>query len=260
MGTHLLQGDAFYKTLEKAIDHTRVGITITDPTIADNPIVYANESFQQITGYEEDDIIGHNCRFLQGKETDKDAVYQIKRAVENADSIEITILNYRKDGTPFWNELHIDPVYVESEDKTYFIGIQHDVTKQKETEEQLKTSEDEVMALSTPIVSIAEGVSVLPLVGSMSKERIDTISDHITEKISRNREETLIVELSGIRDFNEEVIRGIYRLHDLLNLLGTTLIISGIQPEFAAQSAKLQMDLSTIQTYGTVKEALKYIQ
>ncbi|NJO52672.1 MAG: PAS domain-containing protein, partial [Leptolyngbyaceae cyanobacterium RM2_2_4] len=100
--------------LARIIAATSEGILITDPNQPDNPIVYANPAFSRITGYQPEEIIGRNCRFLQGAETDPEAVAQLRRAIQQRREIRTTLLNYRKDGQPFWNELKISPVLSEA--------------------------------------------------------------------------------------------------------------------------------------------------
>ncbi|MFC0525640.1 PAS domain-containing protein [Pontibacillus salicampi] len=260
MKNHLINDSIYYSLLEKAIDHTRVGAIITDPNQSDNPIIYANEGFRYITGYDSEEILGHNCRFLQGEQTDERAIQQLREAIQHRKSITIEVLNYKKDGTPFWNELHIDPVYMEAEGQYYFIGVQKDISAQKHAEDDLTTYMKEVSALSTPIVPIAEGISVLPIIGNIDGERLNLITDNITSKMAETQHEYLIMELSGLNSYDEEIIRGIYRLKDILQLLGTELIIAGISPGLALQSAKINLDLSSLKTFPTVKEAIEMHQ
>ncbi|MDM5337032.1 PAS domain-containing protein [Fictibacillus enclensis] len=141
---------------EQALDFTRVGITITDPSLSDNPIIYVNEGFLSMAGYEYEEVIGKNCRFLQGEDTDKDSVREIKEALQDKKEISIKLRNYRKDGTPFWNDLTIHPFYMEEEGKYYFIGIQNDITKQEEYQERLEITLKEIDRLSTPLVPVTD--------------------------------------------------------------------------------------------------------
>ncbi|WP_279481422.1 HWE histidine kinase domain-containing protein [Aureimonas sp. SK2] len=107
---------------------------ITDPNSDDNPIVFCNDAFVRLTGYEREEILGRNCRFLQGPATNTDDVRKLSRAVEARESIEIDLLNYRKDGTTFWNALLVSPVF-ENGELTYFFASQFDVTERKRAEE-----------------------------------------------------------------------------------------------------------------------------
>jgi PAS domain S-box-containing protein len=122
------EGDFEEGWLNTVFGFMNAGLVITDAKKKDNPIVYANPKFYEMTGYEEKDILGKNCRFLQGKDTDKMMVKQIKKTVEGRKKGKFILKNYRKDGTPFWNELHIAPIWNDKAELTHFIGIQHDVS------------------------------------------------------------------------------------------------------------------------------------
>ena len=126
------------RQLTKATNEAPIGIVLTDPTRADNPIVYANDGFVQQTGYTRDEVIGRNCRFLQGEGTNDGTVAELRRAIEAEKQISTTIWNYKADGTGFWNRLEISPISNDDGTITNFIGFQQDVTKQKEWEVELK--------------------------------------------------------------------------------------------------------------------------
>lgn len=122
------RGDPFAAALRA----TRMPMIITDPRQDDNPIVFANEAFLALTGYERDEIMGRNCRFLQGEGTDRDTVVSIKRAIEANTDITVDILNYRKDRSPFWNTLYVSPVFSKAGELQFFFASQVDVTASRE--------------------------------------------------------------------------------------------------------------------------------
>ena len=92
---------------EEALAVTAEGVTISDASLPDNPIIYANRGFERLTGYSVEDVVGRNCRFLQGVDTDAAAVAEIRESVRGGRECTVQLLNYRKDGTPFWNRLSI---------------------------------------------------------------------------------------------------------------------------------------------------------
>lgn len=114
-----------YALLERALAASKDGILITDSTQPDNPIVWCNPGFLNMTGYKAEEVLGHNCRFLQGAETDKGTVRKLRTAIEAGHTCAVKILNYRKEGTSFWNELHISPIHDSQGVLTHFVGIQH---------------------------------------------------------------------------------------------------------------------------------------
>ena len=130
---HSGQSDIFFA----AVKTTRMPMIVTDPRQPDNPIVFCNEAFSFMTGYSEDEILGTNCRFLQGPETDRDVVAQIRAAVERRDEIAVEMLNYRKNGSTFWNALFVSPVYDDAGDLVYFFSSQLDISRRREAEDAL---------------------------------------------------------------------------------------------------------------------------
>ena len=102
---------------------------ITDPKQPDNPIVFASDAFCRYTGYDRDEVLGRNCRFLQGPDTDPAAVQAIREALEARRPVTVDILNYRKDGTPFWNRLRIRPMFGDAGELESFVGVQNLITE-----------------------------------------------------------------------------------------------------------------------------------
>ena len=113
---------------EQAMAQTRMAVCLTDPQQPDNPIVFCNEAFEKLTGYTSKEVIGRNCRFLQGARTDPDQVAKIRDAIVEEKVIVVELRNYRKDGSQFWNALHLGPIYDENGKLKYFFGSQWDVT------------------------------------------------------------------------------------------------------------------------------------
>jgi sigma-B regulation protein RsbU (phosphoserine phosphatase) len=121
---------------DRAIEASSVGIIITDPHRPGNPIIYANPAFARITGFSREELIGSNPRLLQGPDTDPEAIAEIRQALGEGRDCHLTLKNYRKDGTPFWNELFISPVRDNHGRLAHFIGTQTDVTARRQIEEE----------------------------------------------------------------------------------------------------------------------------
>ncbi len=130
--------------LKAALDSSITGIVITDNSLPDNPIVYCNESFERLTGYGRDEIIGRNCRFLQAKDRKQAQRDYLKKAIEAGDSCKVELRNYKKDGTLFWNELYLSPIKNEEGRITHFIGVQHDITDRKKAEHDLQYEKEQI--------------------------------------------------------------------------------------------------------------------
>lgn len=124
-----------------AVETTRMPMIITDPKMPDNPIIFANNAFIEMTGYSSNELLGRNCRFLQGPETDPDTIAQVRAAVEARREVAVEVVNYKKDGSSFWNALFISPVYNESNELIYFFASQLDVSRRRDAEDGLRQAQ-----------------------------------------------------------------------------------------------------------------------
>ncbi len=150
------------RLLSEAVQSAANGIVITDCSSEDHPITFVNKGFTDMTGFSEQEIIGRNCRFLQGEHTDNETVLRIRRALGRGESVRELIKNYRKNGEPFWNDLYITPVHDENGILTHFVGVQNDVTERIEAARQTETNERTIRLL---LDSTAEGLFGLDVDG-----------------------------------------------------------------------------------------------
>ncbi len=127
--------------LRLLVDASNDGIVIAEQEGDDNVLIYVNAAFERLTGYTADEILYQDCRFLQAGDRDQPGLVELRRAIEEGRSSRQVLRNYRKDGSMFWNELSVTPVFNEQDQLTYFIGIQKDVTVQKELEARLRELE-----------------------------------------------------------------------------------------------------------------------
>lgn len=131
--TARLQAEQALRLRDRAMQAISQGLLITDANQPDNPIIYASPAFERLTGYSSAEILGRNCRFLQGKDTDPASVAAVGAAIRNGSACQVELVNYRKDGTPFWNALTIAPVR-DGDRVTHFIGVQTDVSERRRSE------------------------------------------------------------------------------------------------------------------------------
>ena len=120
-----------------AVETTRMPMIVTDPHKPDNPIVFCNAAFEKMTGYKMAEIVDRNCRFLQGEETDQGTISQVREAIRRREEVAVEVLNYRKNGSTFWNALFVSPVFGEKGELLYFFGSQLDISRRKEAEDAL---------------------------------------------------------------------------------------------------------------------------
>jgi len=124
--------------LTQILDACVNGVTLSDPELPDNPIVYANKAFEEISGYSQDEIVGRNCRFLQGADHDQEALQTIRAALQKHEPCIVTLRNYRKNGELFFNRLAIRPLTDPDGNVIYYLGVQYDVTDQVRAQEEIE--------------------------------------------------------------------------------------------------------------------------
>lgn len=144
---------------DRALDIAAEGITIADMQHPEQPLIYINEGFERLTGYSARSMLGKNCRFLQGEDTDPETVQQIRDALSKGEECTVEILNYTKDKRPFWNRLSLTPVLGSGGKVTHFIGIQSDITKRKNAEEALKEANRQLEDANLRMVSNLEAAA-----------------------------------------------------------------------------------------------------
>ncbi|MBP1986249.1 PAS domain S-box protein [Halolamina salifodinae] len=139
--------DSELRLKARALDEAPTGVVLTDPDQPDNPIVYANTRFLEMTGYDRAAVLGRNCRFLQGEHTSEAQVDKLREAIENVEPITLEIRNYRTDGVMFWNRVRIAPIRDDDGEVVLYAGFHEDVTRSRARQEQLRASRNHLEAL-----------------------------------------------------------------------------------------------------------------
>ncbi|MBL8600042.1 MAG: PAS domain-containing protein [Devosia sp.] len=124
-------------TAYQAIDPSIHSVSLVDMRRPDAPIIYVNRGFEKLTGYTPEEVVGRNCRFLQGRDTDRDAIAEMRRAMDAGGPHLTDVLNYKKSGEPFWNRLSLRPVRNERGEITHYVGIQSDITALRRVEDKV---------------------------------------------------------------------------------------------------------------------------
>jgi diguanylate cyclase (GGDEF)-like protein/PAS domain S-box-containing protein len=250
-------GDAL---LRSALAATTSGVTIVDMRLPDQPLVYVNEAFEQLSGLPRELVLGRNCRFLQSPDTDPAAVARIRAAVDRGEECRETILNLRgADRQPWWNEIHLAPERDADGAVVQYIGVQHDVTAKVEAERALIQERDRNRACLTRIEELAY---TDPLTGLPNRRRLE---EQVETAIwdARSGSDTLallFVDLDGFKAVNDglghaagdellqivaRTLRGRLRRGDLLARLGGDeflVALTGLAPETAAAEARRVAD------------------
>ncbi|VVP34658.1 Blue-light photoreceptor [Pseudomonas fluorescens] len=141
--------------LQMVINASNDGVVIAEKEGEhDNILIYVNPAFERLTGYTSEEILYQDCRFLQSGDRDQEALTVIRNALSNGGSCREILRNYRKDGTPFWNELSLSTVKNPSDGQTYFVGVQKDVTAQVKTQQRVAQLEAQVAALQAELAAL----------------------------------------------------------------------------------------------------------
>ena len=133
--------------LERIVNASDDGIVVAEQEGDETILIYANQGFERLTGYSVDEILYRDCRFLQGDDRDQPQLDEIRRSIRQGEPCREVLRNYRKDGSMFWNELSITPVYDDEDQLTYFVGVQKDVTELVEAMHELERLRGERDAL-----------------------------------------------------------------------------------------------------------------
>ena len=210
-------------------EQTRMALTIADPYQPDCPLVYCNKAFIDLTGYSRADIIGQNCRFLQGRGTKPGAAAKIAAALKREEYTVVDILNYRKDGSAFWNAVHVGPIYDEDGKLAYYFGSQWDITELLAARETIVENErvaaelrhrtDNLFSVLTAIVRLsARGTSDVTELSEKIERRIEALAGAHRVSLSG---EGLSDDRTNLRSLVEAVMRPYRNSHaDRIDLAG----------------------------------------
>ena len=190
------------ETKTRALDEAPVGITITDPSRPDNPMVYVNDRFVEMTGYDREDAVGVNCRFLQGEDTDPEPVARLREAIDAEEPASVELLNYRKDGSPFWNRVSVAPI-CEGGSVSEWVGFQEDITAFKRREAALERQNDRLDSFASIVshdlrnpLNVAQGRVDLARELAGDPEHLDAAADAL-DRIESIVEHTLTLAREG---------------------------------------------------------------
>jgi PAS domain S-box-containing protein len=178
--------EAEHRLKERALDEAPIGITISDTTQPDDPLIYVNDFFGEMTGYPPEEILGANHRFLQGPDTDPDRVAKLAEGIANGRDSQVVLRNYTREGALFWNRVDISPIFDEDGAVTHYVGFQMDVTEQKAAQQQLETEREALDRLLERVNGLISDVTEA-LVRADSREEIERL---ITERIGTDDEYT----------------------------------------------------------------------
>jgi len=185
--------------LARAVDQSHDGITIADARMKDFPLIYVNAGFERLSGYPAAELLGKNCRFLQGADTDQSDIVLLREALHQGKNCIVTLRNYRKDGAMFWNELSISALRNEQGELTHFVGIQKDVTGRILSEQHLRQSHLALLNRQHDTQLHTD-----PLVGLSNRQHFDEQLAHMLQTAQRTHSllSVLVIDLDQFGRFN----------------------------------------------------------
>lgn len=227
-----------------AVKRAQLPIIISDARRFDQPIVFANPAFLTLTGYEESEVVGRNCRFLQGPETSPEAVDQIRSAVAAGEAVTVEIVNYRKDGARFWNALHVSPVRDADGEVAYFMGSQRDVTESHQAELELKDSVQAALEQKTALLNeidhrVKNNLQLISSLLLLQSRRTD--NEHTRAALRRMLERVTAVATVHRRLFQGEAIDRFDFAEFVRDLVGDLTGAAG------QADLKVQLDLEPVE-------------
>lgn len=137
--------------LLQLVENAQDGVVVAEKEGQDTILIYVNPAFEKLTGYSAEDILYQDCRFLQGDDTDQNAVKHIRDAIDTSKPVRTVLKNYKKNGDVFWNELSVTPFYDEVDQLTYYIGVQKDVTEEVNLREALDEANEKIAQLEAEL-------------------------------------------------------------------------------------------------------------
>jgi PAS domain S-box-containing protein len=243
-------GEDELAVLQRALDLSGIGFTLADPRLDDMPLVYVNRTFEAMTGYTADEVMGRNCRFLQGRDTDPVPVDKLRRAVRDGRSATVELRNYRKDGTPFWNEVHIAPVRDDHGEIVRFVGVQIDVTAHRE-EQRLRFAAQDAERRSTFLAEASPlldaSLDLRSTLDSLTHLSVPYLGDACLVYEVRHHEAHRLAA-AGSDPAVEEIVRGLPTPYPVRNVdplvravnTGAAEIVSGFGPARSAMIVPLK--------------------
>ncbi|MEZ5339003.1 MAG: ATP-binding protein [bacterium] len=231
----------FNLSFERVMDEISEGITVSDPTQPDNPLVYVNSAFCKLTGYSAADVLGRNCRFLQGERTDPAVIDLLRTALHERKACVVELLNYRRDGSEFWNSLSISPVSDADGNIVYFMGVQTDITMRRQLEErQRQFVGDMAHELKTPLAAIlglTETLKRQPGLGDGLRDEIYTSLLKQSERLHKTVND--ILDISRLNSLASIQSRQLVEMDSLL-----AEIVASFQAQAAIAEIRIDVSVS----------------
>jgi PAS domain S-box-containing protein len=226
------------------------GIVIADAREPEMPIIYVNPAFERLTGYAAQEVVGRNCRFLQGNDREQPGLKELREALRDGTSCTVVLANYRKDGTLFWNELSISPIYDSEGTLTHFVGIQMDITERKQAQEALHYQQEQTEKLLLNILPepIAEQLKFQPSTIADSFEEVSVLFADLVgfTEFSAHRSATQTVEFLNVIFSQFDQLADRHGLEKIKTIGDAYMVVAGLptpRKDHAEAIAEMALDM-----------------
>jgi rsbT co-antagonist protein RsbR len=244
------------RSVEQMVD------SITDYEVirldADGVVRSWNGGARKLKGYTAEEVIGQHASMFY---TEHDArAGMLEKEMDTAarlGRIEAEGWRVRKDGSQFWCNMIMTPIRDASGDLVGFVRVGRDLTDQREQARMLERQRDEILELSTPVIQVWDHVLVLPVIGTLDSVRAARLTEGLLERISQIQAEVVILDISGVPAIDTDVAQHLLRTVEAARLMGTTSVLSGVRPETAQAIVHLGIDLGSLRSRNTLKDALQ---
>jgi PAS domain S-box-containing protein len=217
-----------------------------------------NEGARRLKGYEKDEIIGRHASVFY---TEQDIGNRLlERELDTAvrtGRVETEGWRVRKDGSQFWCNMIMGPIRDSVGEMVGFVRVGRDLTEQREQARLVQRQRDEILELSTPVIQVWDNVLVLPVIGTLDSVRAARLTEALLERIAQIQAEVVILDISGVPAIDTDVAQHMLRTVEAARLMGTTSVLSGVRPETAQAIVHLGIDLGTLRSRNSLKDALQ---
>jgi rsbT co-antagonist protein RsbR len=217
-----------------------------------------NPGARALKQYTTDEAVGHHVSMFYSEEDRTAGVPErLLAAAVRESRFEVEGWRVRKDGSRFWANVVISPIRDPAGELVGFVEVARDLTERREQEKLVQRQRDEILELSTPVIQVWEKVLVLPVIGTLDTNRASRLTESLLDRIAQDQAEVVIVDISGVPTIDTDVAQHLLKTVEAARLMGTASVLSGVRPETAQAIVHLGIDLGTLRSCNSLKDALQ---
>src|SRR2546423_667275 len=213
---------------------------------------------QRLKGFAVEEVLGHHVSMFYTEEDVRAGLAEREMGIAaRQERFEGEGWRVRKDGSRFWATVTLSPIRDEGGELIGFVKVARDLTERREQEQLLARQRDEILELSTPVIQVWDKVLVLPLIGTLDSLRAARLTEGLLERIASDQAEVVIMDISGVPAIDTDVAQHLLKTVEAARLMGTVSVLSGVRPETAQAIVHLGIELGTLRSRNTLRDALQ---